>query len=195
MIVAAALRWRGVRFRELSVSVLVRAGAGDADRRGGLPPAGVEAQADSRGVRAGVLLDAGAARGESVSPLPGAASIQLVRGGEIIFAAAMHGDGSADGVREPTGVGEGGWSGPVFLPGKAAAAPNGRGKLFFARAAGVTETHPFRSGTDTLTIRLPRDCAALAALVESHFVPTEWSVRPDATHSKSKTYRRAVALA
>jgi hypothetical protein len=188
MIVAAALRWRGVRFRELSVSVLVRAGAGDAERKGAYLP---QAWSSSRFLATceRVFFSTPYGYGDVRVSIAGPASIQLGQGGEIAFAAEMHGDGSAGGGRrEPSRAAEGGWSGPVFLPGTKSA-QNDLRKLFFAKATGLTETHPFCSGTDTLTIRPRRDGDTLVALVESHFSPTEWAIRPDATHAKSKTYR------
>jgi hypothetical protein len=191
MIVAAALRWMGVRFRELSVSVLVRTGAGDAERKGAYL---LQAWSSSRFLAAceRVFFSTPYWYGDVRVSASGPASIQVVRGVEIAFAAEMRADGVAS-PGEPTPATEGGWSGPVFLPGRAAATV-GRSKLFFARATGLTETQPFNPGNDALTIRPSPGCDALAALVESHFVATEWVIRPDAAHAKSKTYRRAEAL-
>lgn len=189
MIVAAALRWMGIRFRELSVSVLVRTGAGEAERKGACL---LQAWSSSRFFAAceRTFFSTPYSFGDVRVSDSGPASIQLGQGGEIAFAAEMHGDGAMGcGRREPSRAAEGGWSGPVFLPGNAAAASDRR-KLFFAEVAGLTETHAFNPGNDALTIRPPPHCDALAALVESHFVATEWALRPDATHAKSKTYRR-----
>jgi len=63
--------------------------------------------------------------------------------------------------------------------------------LFFARIRGHTQTYPFLPGTDSVAIRPPPDSALLRALRDSHFVAKEWIVRQDATHAKSKTYKRA----
>lgn len=113
-------------------------------------------------------------------------------GGEIVFYAEQRGDGP-DPVGPSSASVHAGWSGPVFLPGNSAAT-NNRGKLFFARAEGLTDTRPFLPDRDGLAIRPPGGCEAFAALVDSHFVAGAWMVRPDATHAKSKTYRRDNAL-
>lgn len=189
MIIAAALKWMGVRFRELSVSVLVRTGAGDAERKGAYL---LQAWNSSRFLAAceRVFFSTPYWHGDVRVSASGPASIQVVRGVEIVFAAEMRPDGVAGDGGEPTRAAEGGWSGPVFLPGSAAATI-GRRKLFFAKLEGLTDMHPFNPGNDGLTIRPSPGCDALAALVESNFVATEWVIRPDAKHAKSKTYRRA----
>jgi hypothetical protein len=43
-------------------------------------------------------------------------------------------------------------------------------------------------------IRPSPGCGLLQALRDSHFAAEEWVVREDATHAKSKTYRRADLL-
>ena len=45
-----------------------------------------------------------------------------------------------------------------------------------------------------MTIKPSPDCDILQALTESHFVAKEWVVRADATHARSKTYKRANVL-
>jgi hypothetical protein len=191
MIVGAALKWMGIRFRELSVSVLVRAGTGDAQREGAYL---LHAWSSSRFLAASerVFFSTPYTYGDVRVSASGPVSVQLTRGGEIAFRAEIRADRPGGGGG-PSRAAEGGWSGPVYLPGNAAAATGGGGKLFFARAAGLTETRPFCPERDLLTIRPARDDGALAALVESRFVATEWAVRPDATHAKSKTYRRGAA--
>jgi hypothetical protein len=115
-------------------------------------------------------------------------SMQLLKGGEVVFGVAMHADASAP-VREPSRSADDGWDGPVFLP----ARRPGQGNVFFARIRGHTRTYPFRH-TDTLTIKPSQASEILQALVDSHFAPEEWIVREDASHAKSKTYRRSDAM-
>ena len=73
------------------------------------------------------------------------------------------------------------WEGAIYLPGGE--------KVFYARLAGPTEVYPF-TAADTLTIQPGADDAALRQLVDSGFSGREWRVRAAATHSRSKTYRR-----
>jgi len=116
-------------------------------------------------------------------------AIHLVRKGEVAFRAEMYTDPSGLG-RKPSRCGEDGWEGPVFLP------ESRRGKdLFFARIRGHTQAYPFLHGKDAVTIRPSPDSAILQALLDSHFVAKEWVVREDATHAKSKTYKRGEVLA
>jgi hypothetical protein len=182
----------GMRFRELSVSVLARAESGGADRNGAYL---LRAWSSSRFLAASerVFFSTPYSHAHVVVSASGRASIRLACDGAVAFFAEMRDDGSA-GRMESTPPAEGGWSGPVFLPSDATA-PKDRRSLFFARAAGLTETRPFRCGEDSFEIRPSRDCESLGVLVDSHFVPERWAVRPDATHAKSKTYRRTAALA
>ncbi len=88
-------------------------------------------------------------------------------------------------------VGNESWEGPVFLP------PRGvgdEGRLFFGRLSGHTMAYQFLS-TDQFTMKAPFSSAGLQPLVDSRFSPQEWVVRTDATHGKSRTYRRKEVFA
>jgi hypothetical protein len=65
-----------------------------------------------------------------------------------------------------------------------------------ARIAGDTETHPFLPA-DTFTLTPApagdADTDALRALLDSHFTPTQWEIRRDASHAKSKTHPPPIA--
>jgi hypothetical protein len=100
--------------------------------------------------------------------------------GEIAMRAEMSAGNS------PVRSAEDGWSGPVFLPRKSAC-----GKLFYARIGGYTDTYPFLPEQDTLTINPLPNSEVMRRLVESGFSATEWAVRSDAKHAKSKTYDRS----
>jgi hypothetical protein len=120
------------------------------------------------------------------------ASVHLVKKGEVVFAAEMGADASGPG-REPSRCGEDGWDGPVFLP--PGRRRGGRpGKLFVARLRGHTRRYPFLPGTDSVAIMPPPGGEVLQALRDTRFLAREWVIREDATHAKSKTYRRADLL-
>ena len=120
------------------------------------------------------------------------ASMHLVKQGEVVFAAEMGADASGP-ERDASRCGEDGWEGPVFLP--ASRRGKGRqGKLFVARLRGYTRTYPFLPGTDSVAIRPSPDSEFLQTLRDSHFVAKEWIVREDARHAKSKTYKRSELL-
>jgi hypothetical protein len=120
------------------------------------------------------------------------ASIRLVKKGEVLFRAEM-GPGSAGSEREPSRHGEDGWEGPVFLP-DLRQGKGRQGNLFFARLKGYTRAYPFVPSRDSVTIRASADSEVLQTLRDSHFVAREWIVREDATHAKSKTYKRSDML-
>lgn len=75
------------------------------------------------------------------------------------------------------------FEGPIYLPG---------GKeVFFARLSGAADIYPFDSG-DTLTVDpTPNpDVPIFAQLVESGFSGSEWLIRSNAIHARSKTVKR-----
>ena len=65
----------------------------------------------------------------------------------------------------------------------------GDGRLFFGRLSGHTVVYPF-SSSDRFAMDLSAGGGVLQPLADSRFFPQEWVVRADATHGKSKTYRR-----
>lgn len=85
------------------------------------------------------------------------------------------------------------WQGAVFLPARGVQDPRKR-KLFWASLQGLTRTYPYLAAHDTLSISLPPKHDALRALADSRFIGREWKVRLDARHAKSKTYPRDVEL-
>lgn len=178
LVIAAELRFMGVRFREVSFSVLVA------------PPGGGDAAYLLRAFNScrffawceRVFFATPYYPGDVRVSATGPVSIRLVRKDEVAFSAAMGGG------RGPTRTGDDGWDGPVFLPAKR----GGRGeRLFFARLRGFTRAYPFIAGADTVAIRPAAGAEVLQTLLDSDFTPTEWIIRGDATHVKSKTYSRA----
>jgi hypothetical protein len=186
LIVAADAKFLGVRFRELSFSALVSQ-----------PDGAYLTQAFNscrlfafcERVLFSTPYDHGDVRVSASFP----PSIQLSRGGEVVFRAELQAGASAP-RREPSRRGEGGWEGPVFLPASRRRTGHSE-RLFFARITGHTQTYPFLPGQDSMTIRPSPADEVLQALIDSHFVGREWAVREDATHAKSKTYKRSEALA
>jgi hypothetical protein len=178
LIISADARFRGVRFREVSFSVLV------------VPPD------PSLGNEAAYLLGAfnsnrfftwcertlfstpyTHANVEVSTAPPG---VRVSRAGATLFQAWMSGEPPATTARSAPR----GFEGPVLLPRR-----QGRpAKYFIARLAGDTTTLPAGDQGAAVSIIPTADAPLLQALLDSLFVPTEWHVRPDATHAKSKTY-------
>jgi hypothetical protein len=187
LIIAGDMKFMGIRFREVSFSVLV-----SREVEGVSKDASFLVQAFNS-----VRFFAFCERTFFSTPyfhsdvcvsatIP--AAIQLFKGGETLFDARMQTAAGAP-QRVPARRGEEGWEGPVFLPG------NGRGKScpgnwFYASIRGETETYPFVHSQDTVTIRPAPEYDALQALLDSHFVAGEWAIRADATHAKSRTSKR-----
>lgn len=187
LIVAADARFWGVRFQELSFSVLVSRNE-DGTR-----------QDASYLIRAfnSCRLFASCERAFFSTPyyhgrvrlsVSFPASIQLVEAGKVVFQAGMNAEASTAG-REPLRSGEDGWEGAVFLP-EHRRGKGRQGNLFYARIRGHTQTYPFLPSKDSMTIRPSPDNDVLQALIDSRFVAEEWAIRADATHAKSKTYKK-----
>jgi hypothetical protein len=185
LVIAADAKFLGVRFRELSFSVLVSGHGHGAFL--------IQAFNSSRlfAFCERAFFSTPYYHGDVRVSAAFPASIELTAGGGAVFRARMQG-ASAPGEGLARG-GEDGWEGPVFLP----AGRHGKGRpgnLFFARIRGHTRAYPFLPSGDSLTVRPSADSGALQALADSHFAGMEWAVREDATHAKSKTYKRSESL-
>ena len=184
LVIAADARFMGVRFHEVSVSVLAREGDGESARDGAYL---LHAFNSSRffAFCERRLFSTPYSHADVRVCADAPASIRARESGRDVFRAEM-----AAGRNLARTV-DGGWAGPVFLPSRdraAPAQPAGDGRLFFARIQGQTETYPFLDGKDSVTIAPGPAGGALRSLIDSQFAGTEWSVRRDATHAKSKTY-------
>ena len=191
LIIAADLKYMGVRFRELSVSVVVsRPQEGTWQDAAYLIRAFNSCRlfAFCERVFFSTPYDHGDVRVSASLP----ASMHLVQQGEVVVAAEMAADGPGL-EREPSRCGEDCWEGPIFLP-ESRCRKGRQGKLFVARLRGYTQRYPFLPGSDSVAIRPSPDSEVLQALNASHFLAKEWTVREDATHAKSKTYKRDYLL-
>ncbi|HEY8751318.1 MAG TPA: hypothetical protein VIM11_25265 [Tepidisphaeraceae bacterium] len=185
MVIAAAGRFAGITFREVSFSILL-SGADAGENGAYLLGAFNSVRFFAFCERAffSTPYSFGAIQVSTVHPV----SIQVMEGDDVVFQAKMPAIESA--TARVTSLQEtGGWNGPVFLP------PVGREKKsqrkFFARISGHTKSCPFFQPADLMTIRPSRTNDAPNLLIDSNFIPTQWAIREDATHAKSKTYKRA----
>jgi hypothetical protein len=191
LIVAADLKYMGVRFRELSLSVLVSwLQEGTGQDAAYLVRAFNSCRLFAFCER--VFFSTPYYHGDVGVSASFPASIHIVQKGEVVFRAEMGAGGSGP-AREPSRCGEDGWEGPVFLP-ESRRGKGRQGNLFFARIRGQTQSYSFLAAKDSVTIRPSSDSEVLQALLDSHFVAKEWAVREDATHAKSKTYKRTEVL-
>jgi hypothetical protein len=184
MIVAAAARFAGIRFRELSFSVFT---AQPGHRQSAyLVQAVNSCRLFAFSERTFFSTPYRHADVRLSSALP--AFIELTHKELVLFRVQMQAGQSAA-SREPLVCGEDRWEGAVFLPDRHKQGAR-RQRKFFARVKGYTKRYPFLCDRDSLKIEPSPDMPALQALVDSHFAPTEWVLRRRAIHAKSKTYKR-----
>lgn len=183
VISATDLKWMGIRFNELSISVHV------------------SRQADGRTVDGVFLVHAfnskpllalmertffqtpyygGSIYGVEKS-LP---QMQLCAGQTLLFQASMVGQ------RQPEQQKAYLWEGPIYLPTNQTKKKQA-GRCFYGRIRGSTKVYPFRVEDNLWLPPSPGD-TVFHWLRESNFQAAEWQVRPQARHAKSKTMNQAL---
>lgn len=175
VISASALRWRGFRFRELIVSIATCADA---------PAAEADSSFLAQGFSSSRLL-AWAERRLFATPYAWAETrldvvrprIETLLGGRALFAAQM---GEPRAARHD----DAGWSGRVFLPGL----PAEPRRFFSVSLQGAQAIYPFDASSDTIALSPDARAPVFEWLVASHFTPSEWRIRADATHARSPSY-------
>jgi hypothetical protein len=177
---AVALKWMGIKFNELSLSVMASHREDGSSRDGYYL---IRAFNTSRlfSFCERVLFHTPYHRAGADVRAESPFSFRLTDGAETVLHAERLETTPARDEREDV------WEGPIFLPGKTAATP---GKQFFARLGGRTAIYPF-SSRDVLKVRPSGRHAVFQWLLHSHLAGVEWRVRGHATHARSKTYNRA----
>jgi hypothetical protein len=181
LIVAAAMKFLGIRFTEVSFSVSVTESAADPPRDAALLG---QAFSTSRLLASceRVFFAAPYAHAHCRLSVSLPVSIHVDRNGDAIFQAEM-GASSSAGERQPSRTADDRWSGAIHLP----RTRIGRGSLFFARLEGLTREYPILPD-DTVRFGAYRGIGILEDLVASRFAAQTWIVREDATHARSKTF-------
>jgi hypothetical protein len=183
MICASDAKYMGIRFRELSISIFCQRQDGNQQEAVYLLQAfnsmrwfaWVERRMFSTPYNhATINIDARAP-----------ASLQLSIGDPPIFRARMSRDSPG---REPSYFGEKSWAGPVYLP-RRRSGETKQGKCFFAKLSGPTWSYTFDDVADAIILRPVMQYPVVQWLIESKFAGKEWTIRENATHAKSKTYR------
>jgi hypothetical protein len=180
---AVELKWMGVRFRELSVSISVH----DANRPS---EAGLYLPAAFNTSRVFTFFE----RNWFHTPYCHAQvdvstgqpwSIQLADEGSVILQVARSGTTPPNGCHTL-------FEGPIYLPSRQAGSRR-RFEVFFARLAGETQIVPFDAERDSLQMAESARHPILKMLIESNFTGVQWRVRSNATHARSKTYERGMS--
>ena len=186
LICAAAGKFMGLAFRELSISVAV-----SRSRDGSNWDGAFLVQAfNSRPFFAFVernLFKTPYASGQVTLSSQIPVSTEVTRRGLPLFRLAMPLQPSQE-PRTPIKDAEDGFEGPIFLPEVPAANSPGK-RFFYGRLMGRTQTYPVL-GSDTLSMHPTSEFPVIQMLVDSHFQPKEWIIRHSATHGKSKTKPR-----
>jgi hypothetical protein len=192
LITAAEMKFKGVRFREVSFSVFVEPTTPSTPTvRDGLTYSGACFLLHAfNSVRffafcEHVLFKTPYSYADVRVGLEPSVGVEIFDQGQQSFHAEMHTE--RGGSRPPERTGEGGWCGPVYLPHRDGK-PAKKQRHFIAQLSGHTETYPFLIDQDTLLLKPASAQSALEQMRTSNFAPTEWRVRRDAKHCKSKTY-------
>jgi hypothetical protein len=179
-----ASKYLGIRFRELCIAVLVRR------QDPGAGPDGLYLAQAYNSSRLFAFIERRCfatpyrhGKIDVEASLP--ATMRLIVKGETLVTAEMAA-GTAP-TRAPVRSGDECWEGPIYLPGASGATVPGR--WFRARLAGHLQAYPFLPA-DVLTLRPAPDHPILRCLVDSRFTGTEWAVRPDGVHARSRTLDR-----
>jgi hypothetical protein len=181
MILAADSKYMGLAFREMSISIAVLAIDNSASNDAACLLAAWNARRFFAFCERTFFATPYRHGDVQVRAIP--AALRLLVDGAEAFQAEMKSD------RAQSHNTDDAWDGPIFFPSKKLGP--GHGKVFFAKLTGQAHIYPFLPESDSLRINPAHKDDTLAALLESHFAPEQWSIRPDAAHAKSKTYRRS----
>jgi hypothetical protein len=189
MINATDLRYMGVRFRELTVSVFVSRDEGGSGQDGAyLAQAFNSSRVFAFIERVSFLTPYDHANPQLDTGPP--ASFRLEKGQDVVLSASTSA-GTNGSRRTPSRQGLESWAGPVFLPKRRARARrNSHGHYFLAKIAGDTSVYPFSTFEDEVRFTPSPSDRVFEWLARSGFQGREWMIRGDATHAKSKTLKR-----
>lgn len=172
-ICAARLRWKGVRFSELSVSLRVGIEGDDVLLISAFNTSRLFTWFERRCFhtpyrRAVMDVDATSLR-----------SFALHDGKDVsIRAERLSGP--------PVETRNDAWEGRIYLP-SIGRAKSGQ-RFFRASLSGTSSITPFQAATDSLVLHATPSHSIASQLIDSHFRGIEWRVRNDATHARSKTF-------
>ena len=166
---AIEAKFRGILFRELSISV--RVGGGDeAYLAHAFNSSRMLAFAERVFFQTPYQL-AGLTVSERVP-----AHMAVSSGGRTWFSARMAAAATPARYEEPL------WEGAIYLP--------GGDKVFYARLSGAADVYPF-AAQDEIAIQPHSEAPIFSQLIASDFAGREWMVRRGAVHARSRTYPRS----
>lgn len=186
LIISAQMRFMGLRFSELSISVFV-SDRSRPDRADSVflvqafntqrAFAFCERALFSTPYQHGIV--------KVGHQLPVSVQLETTRFGSL---RAEMGANPSDSPRVPSRSDDEGWSGRVFLPNRGSNPFDSR-RYFHAKTTGRAHVYAFDSQVDTLLHDSLPPGSPLLPLRDSGFEVDEWIVREDAIHGKSRTFR------
>lgn len=188
MLSACEARFKGIRFRELSISVFVAREPGSPTRDGVLLLRAFNSIRFFAWVERTLFATPYYFQRIALSPdVP--AFLRLGDARQPVFEAAM-GDRPVSEPHRLNAATHGDWQGPIFLPDlRDASRPASR--LFFATLTGECQMLAFDGGHDRFRLGPSASDPFVPLLTAAKFEPREWILRTAATHGKSKTIHRA----
>lgn len=180
-------RFKGIRFRELSVSVFVTERAGGRSRDGAFLVRAYNSIRFFAFVERTMFRTPYYPQQIALDPqVP--AFMRLGDAAQPVLRAAMS-KNAASSARNAVPAKPDGWQGPIFLPDlRSPQASSSR--LFYGSLTGDTRTITYDFGADTFEFDVQGGDPIARVLTESQFAPHEWILRAAATHGKSKTTKR-----
>lgn len=177
LFIAARMKWMGVDFSELSISIALSA---DAPGKMFLIHAFNSIPAFAWAER--TFFKTPYYPGQTALNTQAPAQLTLTIGETTCIRAAMAS------ARPPTWSGTETWEGGIVLPRQLSRTERAE-KYFVARLTGPTEIYPF-APTDQLSLIPHPQAPILQWLKDSNFTGKAWHLRPAATHAKSETFAK-----
>lgn len=180
LLLGCSTTFKGIRFRELSVSTFV------SDSKDGSTRDGAFLVQAFNSVRFFAFVERRIFKtpyelAEVQVSAGDPASMSVRQRGALVVRAEM------TGPARDTEPGEPGWEGPIFLPRPAGS--RRKRKVFFAKLEGASRSVAFHD-TETLEFGEAATHPVFALLTGSNYVPETWQYRTGAVHSRTKSYSR-----
>jgi hypothetical protein len=183
---AAASRFKGIPFREVSISICAYPDGADATQEGIFLAHAFNSARFFAWCERTFFATPYYYAAVAVDPGP-PASFEVTQRMGARLRAAMAATTSAN-RREPIHSGQC-WEPTIFLPTRLSK-PNAPPKQFFARFSGDTQVFSYLPDRDRITIQPSAAAPILQSLIDSRFAGRQWMIRQSGTHARSKTVIR-----
>ncbi|MHC4845805.1 MAG: hypothetical protein ACYTCU_06560 [Planctomycetota bacterium] len=180
LLLGCSTTFKGIRFREVSVSAFVSDSGDGSTRDGAFMVQAFNSVRFFAFVERRVFKTPYEFADVRVSA-DDAVAMSVRKRDELVVRAEMTGP-----ARE-TAPGEDGWEGPIFLP--RPAGNRGKRKVFFAKLEGASRSVAFRDA-DRLEFGQAAKHPVFGLLTASRFAPQAWQYRTGAVHSRTKSFAR-----